>query len=114
MKVDRFKDAKRLNAYVFRHFSTSVYTKMEDVSGTGQRAAPDITGAWMGTKAIINKASLDITRESGNDTPLVTYYTDNDHLLILETLDVKQCSWPEPSDKFMKQLKTSQEAKFGH
>ncbi len=38
-------------------------------------------------------------REGGKDTPFVTYYTDNDHLIIMEILDVKQCSWPEPSDK---------------
>ncbi|KAK0454289.1 hypothetical protein EV421DRAFT_409130 [Armillaria borealis] len=114
MKMDGFKDAKRLDSYVFRHFTTSAFTQMENMSGAAQRAAPDITGAWMGTKAIMSKASLDITREGGNDTPFVTYYTDNDHLLIMEILDVKQCSWPEPSDKFMQQLKTSQETKFGH
>ncbi|PBK86557.1 hypothetical protein ARMGADRAFT_1047817 [Armillaria gallica] len=114
MKMDGYKDAKRMDSYVFRHFTTSAFTQMENISGAAQRAAPDITGAWMGTKATMSKASLDITREGGNDTPFVTYYTDNDHLLIMEILDVKQCSWPEPSDKFMKQLKTSQETKFGH
>ena len=74
---------------------------MENMSGAAQRAAPDITGAWMGTKATMGKAALDITREGGNDTPFVTYYTDNDHLLIMEILEVKQCSWPEPSDKVL-------------
>ncbi len=72
---------------------------MENMSGAAQRAAPDITGAWMDTKVTMSKASLDITREGGKDTPFVTYYTDNDHLLIMEILDVKQYSWPEPSDK---------------
>ncbi|KAK0241059.1 hypothetical protein EDD85DRAFT_763497, partial [Armillaria nabsnona] len=113
MKMDGYKDAKRLDSYVFRHFITSAFTQMENMSGAAQ-VAPDITGAWMGTKATMSKASLDITREGGKDTPFVTYYTDNNHLLIMEILDVKQCSWAEPSDKFMKQLNTSQETKFGH
>ncbi|PBK86528.1 hypothetical protein ARMGADRAFT_529868 [Armillaria gallica] len=69
------------------------------MSGAAQRAAPDITDAWMGTKTTMSKALLDITREGGKDTSFVTYHTDNDHLLIMEILDVKQCSWPEPSDK---------------
>ncbi|KAK0486503.1 hypothetical protein IW261DRAFT_1416282 [Armillaria novae-zelandiae] len=94
MKMDGFKDAKRLDSYVFRHFTTSAFTQMENVSGVAQSAPVDITGAWMGTKATMSKASLDITREGGNDTPFVTYYTDNDHLLIMEILDVKQCAWP--------------------
>ncbi|SJK98189.1 uncharacterized protein ARMOST_01450 [Armillaria ostoyae] len=115
MRMDGFKDAKILDSYVFRHLATSAFTQIENMSGAAQKAAPDITDAWMGTKAIMSKASLDITREGGIDTPFVTYFTsDNDHLLIMEILNVKQCSWPEPSDKFMKQLKTSQETKFGH
>ncbi|SJK98183.1 uncharacterized protein ARMOST_01444 [Armillaria ostoyae] len=132
MRMDGFKDAKILDSYVFRHLATSAFTQIENMSGAAQKAAPDITDAWMGTKTIMSKASLDITREGGIDTPFVTYFTsDNDHLVIMEILDVKQCSWPEPSDKvvvdpdvscrcllnlsqFMKQLKTSQETKFGH
>ncbi|KAK0241072.1 hypothetical protein EDD85DRAFT_992541 [Armillaria nabsnona] len=75
---------------------------------------PDIMSAWMGTKVTMSKALLDITREGGKDTPFVKNYTDNNYLLIMEILDVMECSWPEPSDKFMKQLKAFQETKFGH
>ncbi|KAK0459335.1 uncharacterized protein EV420DRAFT_1539644 [Desarmillaria tabescens] len=114
MQMDGFKDAKRMDSYVFRHFATSAFTQMENMSNAAYTAPSDITGAWMGTKATMSKAALDITREGGNDTLFVTYFTDNDHLLLMEILDVKQCAWPEPSDKLMKQLKTAQESKFGH
>ncbi|KAG7449943.1 uncharacterized protein BT62DRAFT_1002268 [Guyanagaster necrorhizus] len=57
---------------------------------------------------------LRTSQARGRDTPFVTYFTHNDHLLLMEILDVKQCAWPEPSDKFLKQLKTAQETKFGH
>lgn len=92
---------------------------MENMRGAGLTAPKNIAGAWLGTKTIMGKAALDITREGrssrlsvfpaesgcsriskgGKDTPFVTYFTPNHDVLFMEILDVKQCAWPEPTKK---------------
>ena len=70
-------------------------------------------GNWIGVKKIMGHAALDITAEGskhafclktsnsckgGLETPFVVY-NDKDIMLIMEILDVKRVSWPEPGPK---------------
>ncbi|EDR14051.1 uncharacterized protein LACBIDRAFT_321809 [Laccaria bicolor S238N-H82] len=101
-KMDGYKDADRLNSYVHRHFTMSAFTQMENMSGVVMNHPKDWRGAWIGTKAKMHCAALDITREGGRNTPFVTYFTTPENgtcMLIMEILDVKECAWPEPSKK---------------
>lgn len=116
-KLDGYKDADRLNSYVHRHFTMSAFTQMENMSGVVMNHPNDWSGAWIGTKAKMHCAALDISREGGKNTPFVTYFTTPENgtcMLIMEILDVKECAWPEPSKKFMEQILSCQETKFGH
>ncbi|KAF8527758.1 hypothetical protein JB92DRAFT_3210160 [Gautieria morchelliformis] len=117
-KVDGYADAARIDSYVMRHFSTMAFTQQENIQVTPMNAAKDITGAWIGTKQIMAKASLDITREGGKDTPFVIYYAEGKQpatsALIMEIMEVKQASWPEPGPKFLREIKMAQERKFGN
>lgn len=61
--MDGFKDAERLNSYVFRHFSMSAFTQTENMQGTAMNPPKGIRGAWIGTKAKMSSAALDVTRE---------------------------------------------------
>lgn len=91
-KMDGFKDADRLNSYVVqnpafffalmishsyvhRHFTMSAFTQMENMSGVVMNHPKDWRGAWIGTKAKMHCAALDITRE-GLTVPMLT---DNPH-----------------------------------
>ncbi|KAJ6526578.1 hypothetical protein DFH09DRAFT_168768 [Mycena vulgaris] len=111
-KLDGFKDAKRLNSYVVTHFNLMAFTQPELVQGLSMTPPKGPAGNWIGTKKIMGHASLDITGEGGRDTPFVLYF-QKDVLLIMEILDVKRASWPEPGPKFFKQLQECQEIKFG-
>lgn len=88
-KLDGYKDADRLNSfvvqnpaffaliishsYVHRHFTMSAFTQMENMSGVVMNHPKDWSGAWIGTKAKMHCAALDISRE-GLTVPM---FTDN-------------------------------------
>lgn len=73
MRMDGFKDAARLDSYVFRHFSTSAFTQMENMNGVGLNTARDDSGAWIGSKTSMQKVAMDITRE-GTNVLLFSHY----------------------------------------
>ncbi|KAJ7777542.1 hypothetical protein DFH07DRAFT_731156 [Mycena maculata] len=111
-KVDGFKDAKRMKSYVMVPFNLLAFTQPEMVKGLPMTPPSGPAGNWIGVKKIMGHVSLDITGEGGRDTPFVIYFY-KDVLLIMEILDVKRISWPEPGPKFFKQLQGCQELKFG-
>ncbi|KAJ7079575.1 hypothetical protein B0H15DRAFT_858273 [Mycena belliarum] len=111
-KFDGFKDAERLNSYIMTHYNMMAFTQPELVQGLSMNPPKGPAGNWIGVKKIMGHAALDITGEGGRDTPFVVYF-QRDILLIMEILDVKRVSWPEPGPKFFKHLQESQEVKFG-
>ncbi|KAF9030311.1 hypothetical protein BDZ89DRAFT_672575 [Hymenopellis radicata] len=119
VRMDGFKDAARMDTYVFRHFTASAFTQMENMQGVPMNAPDSIQGSWIGVKAKMLSAALDITREGGAATPFVTFFANdsqgnNESMFIMEILDVRQVAWPEPTKKAWEQIRTCQETKFGH
>ncbi len=51
VRMDGFKDAARMDTYVFRHFTTSAFTQMENMQGVALNAPAGIQGSWIGAKA---------------------------------------------------------------
>ncbi|KAJ6619062.1 hypothetical protein B0H10DRAFT_1947075 [Mycena sp. CBHHK59/15] len=111
-KVDGYKDAERLKSYVMTHFNILAFTQPELAAGHSMNPPAGPTGNWVGVRKIMGHAALDITAEGGRETPFVVYH-QKDILLIMEILDIKRVSWPDPGPKFLKQLQESQEVKFG-
>ncbi|KAJ7482253.1 hypothetical protein B0H11DRAFT_2022344 [Mycena galericulata] len=111
-KFDGYKDAERLKSYVMVPFNALAFTQPEIFKGYPQTTPDGPTGNWIGVKKIMCHASLDITAEGGRDTPFVVYFHE-EMLLIMEIIDVKRVSWPEPGPKFLKQLQECQVMKFG-
>ncbi|KAJ7784136.1 hypothetical protein B0H16DRAFT_1491438 [Mycena metata] len=109
MKLDGFKDAARLNSYVWTHFQLTAFTQAQMVA---MDPAKGDYGNWTGVKKMMGHASLDLTREGGSQVPFLVYF-NKDVLLTMEVLDMKRVSWPEPGPKFLQTLKESQEVKFG-
>ncbi|KAL0952185.1 hypothetical protein HGRIS_008797 [Hohenbuehelia grisea] len=101
--MDGYKDAKRLDSYVSRHFQMSAFTQMECIQGVMLNLPKTIQGSWIDTKARMASCALDITRDGYSP---FTLFFSKDHdgkgskVLVLEHIDVKQCPWPEPSTKF--------------
>ncbi|KAF8586461.1 hypothetical protein K439DRAFT_1340929 [Ramaria rubella] len=116
-KLDGYADAARLDSYVMRHFSMMAFTQADHMQGTMINPAKDFRGAWIGCKNIMIKASMDITREGGKDTPFVTYFSTDrgpgTSMLLMEILDVKQVSWPEPGPKGGSQFLSHLESRLG-
>ncbi|KAJ7167807.1 hypothetical protein C8R46DRAFT_1094207 [Mycena filopes] len=108
-KLDGFRDGERLKSYVLTHFQLTAFTQAEMVK---MNPANGLGGNWNGVKKIMGHASLDLTAEGGRQTPFLVYF-HKDIILIMEVLDIKRASWPEPGPKFLQQLKESQEVKFG-
>ncbi|KAJ7922352.1 hypothetical protein B0H13DRAFT_2267582 [Mycena leptocephala] len=111
-KLDGYKDAKRLESYVMTQFNLLAFTQPEMMQNVPANPPKGPLGNWIGVKKIMGHASLDLTAEGGDDTPFLVYY-HKDIILVMEVLDVKRVSWPEPGAKFLEQLKETQEVKFG-
>ncbi|ESK86290.1 ankyrin repeat and mynd domain-containing protein 2-like [Moniliophthora roreri MCA 2997] len=111
--MDGFKDAERLDTYIFRHFPMSSFTPMENMKDTID-PKPGMPGAWVGLRCAMSKGALDITRDGGADSQLLAFHSEDSRtLLVLELLDVKQAKWTEPTSYQMKVLKDVQKTKFG-
>ncbi|KAJ7682910.1 hypothetical protein B0H17DRAFT_942527 [Mycena rosella] len=99
-KVDAYKDAKRLKSYVMTHFNTLAFTQPELAQSLPNTPPQGPAGNWIGTKkawltpasTLLPKLILD---KGGRDTPFVVYF-QHDVMLIMEILEVKRISWPEP------------------
>ncbi|KAG9222180.1 hypothetical protein CCMSSC00406_0009007 [Pleurotus cornucopiae] len=117
MPMDGFKDAKRLDSYVMRHFNMSAFTQAENQAAIMLNLPPTPASSWIDTKARMGSVALDITRDGVLKFPYGTFFTlKNDapvSNLFLEYMEVKQCAWPEATAKFLAQLKASQVVKFG-
>ncbi|KAF8911324.1 hypothetical protein CPB85DRAFT_1253002 [Mucidula mucida] len=124
LRSDRI-GAVRMDAdtYVFRHFTTSAFTQMENMQGVALNAPAGIQGSWIGAKATMSSAALDILissiRAGGAATPFVTFFANdskgnNESMFIMEILDVKQVAWPEPTKKVSMAWELIKETKFGH
>ncbi|KAF7335274.1 Ankyrin repeat and mynd domain-containing protein 2-like [Mycena sanguinolenta] len=111
-KLDGYKDAQRMASYVLTHFNLLAFTQPQMMEGLPMNPPKGRAGNWIGVKKIMGHAALDITAEGGLETPFVVYY-HKDIMLIMEILDVKRVSWPEPGPKLLEQLKEAQESKFG-
>ncbi|KAJ7265397.1 hypothetical protein B0H12DRAFT_1230429 [Mycena haematopus] len=111
-KLDGFKDAKRMESYVMTHFNLLAFTQPQMMQNLPMSPPKGPLGNWIGVKKIMGHASLDITAEGGLETPFVVYF-HKDITLIMEILDIKRVSWPEPGPQFLEQLQEAQETKFG-
>ncbi|KAJ6520960.1 hypothetical protein B0H19DRAFT_1146758 [Mycena capillaripes] len=112
MKLDGYKDAERMQSYIMTHFNTLAFTQPEMMQNLPVNPPKGPAGHWIGVKQIMGHASLDLTAEGGRETPFLVYY-HKDIILIMEVLDVKRVSWPDPGPKFLEQLHEAQETKFG-
>ncbi|KAJ7682043.1 hypothetical protein DFH06DRAFT_1160063 [Mycena polygramma] len=97
-KLDGFKDAKRLQSYVMTHFNILAFTQPELAQGLAMDPPKGHPGNWIGVKKIMSHAALDLTAEGGRETPFLVYF-QKDVMLIIEILDIKRVSWPEPTPK---------------
>ncbi|KAI0311543.1 hypothetical protein OF83DRAFT_1287480 [Amylostereum chailletii] len=116
MTLDGYKDADKLDSYVFRHFQMSAFTQTENLQHLHANPSPDMRGAWYGVKNAMTTLGLDITQEGGDELPFFACYTTgtSPHILVAEVLDVKQAEWPEPTQKLWTLIRDVQETKFGH
>ncbi|KAJ7821181.1 hypothetical protein B0H14DRAFT_2831833 [Mycena olivaceomarginata] len=101
-------DLPRLQSYVKTSFDLLAFTQRQMMEGVTMNPPKGFLGNWIGVKKIMCHATLDITAEGGLKTPFVVYH-DKDIMLIMEILDVKRLSWPEPGPK----LQEAQVGKFG-
>ncbi|KAI0085924.1 hypothetical protein BDY19DRAFT_963725 [Irpex rosettiformis] len=115
-KLDHYRDADKLDSWVFRHFQLSAFTQAENMTGAHVNPSPMMDGSWYGVKNAMTSIALDITQEGGKNVPFLAYYTQEpeSNMLVMEILDVKQATWPDPSEKEWKLIKSCQETKFGH
>ncbi|KAJ7827686.1 hypothetical protein B0H14DRAFT_3144537 [Mycena olivaceomarginata] len=115
---------RRANAIIYRvAFNLLAFTQPEMMEGLPMRPPKGFFGNWIGVKAIMCRATLDITAEGGRETPFVLYYEKTEKeekALIMEILDVKRVPWPEPGPKvgaaelrLLEQLLEAQTVKFG-
>lgn len=63
MRLDGYRDAARLDTYVFRHFSMSAFTQTENMTGAHMNPPSDIRGAWSGARMAMQNVATDITRD---------------------------------------------------
>ncbi|KAJ6515258.1 hypothetical protein C8R45DRAFT_1086477 [Mycena sanguinolenta] len=110
-KIDglNLKDAQRWASYVMTPFNLLAFTQPQVMEGLPMKPPKGRLGNWIGVKKIMGHASLDITGEA---VSFVNYH-DKDTMLIMEILDVKRVSWPEPGSKLLERLKEAQEIKYG-
>ncbi|EJD48437.1 hypothetical protein AURDEDRAFT_85720 [Auricularia subglabra TFB-10046 SS5] len=111
--MDAVKDEAKLESFVFRHFQQSAFTQMENMKGLHHNPQPDMTGAWYGVKNAMSSLAVEITSQGGDNVPFLVFYNRNGNMLVIEVLDVKQVSWPEPTQKDWKFLRSVQQTKFG-
>ncbi|KAJ7619516.1 hypothetical protein FB45DRAFT_160611 [Roridomyces roridus] len=112
LQLDAGKDAERLKSYVMSAFHFLAFTR-DQMAQDHVANPPEIRlENWTGVKKMMCDASLYITVKGGRLTPFVTHF-NQDSRLLMEIIDVKQTSWPEPSPKLVRQLQQSQEDRYG-
>ncbi|KAJ7619519.1 hypothetical protein FB45DRAFT_1062907 [Roridomyces roridus] len=103
-KFDGYRDAARLKSYVMTPFHMMAFTQLETAQGKPVNPPAGPTGNWNGVKKIMCNATLDLTGEEGRDSPFVNYFDKSSGtMLVMEFLDVKRVSWPEPTPKAIPQ-----------
>ncbi|KAJ7369044.1 hypothetical protein DFH08DRAFT_947925 [Mycena albidolilacea] len=92
--------ATELHRYVTKHFHLLAFTETELQRKQGFSTNPPkgLIKNWIGVKNMMCRATLDLTTKGRLETPCVVYH-DTDTSLILEIVDVKRVSWPEPGPK---------------
>ncbi|KAJ7657919.1 hypothetical protein DFH06DRAFT_1197507 [Mycena polygramma] len=108
-KMEGKESGERMNSYVATNFTLLSFTQL-DLAKNFSNPPEGSLGNWIGTKKIMSHAGQDIT-EGGRGIPFLVYSSEN-AILIMEILDVKRLSWPEPSLTDWNKLKDCQEAQL--
>ncbi|KAJ7821180.1 hypothetical protein B0H14DRAFT_3876000 [Mycena olivaceomarginata] len=85
-------------SYVTKHFRLLAFTELQRKQGFSTNPPKGLVGNWIGVKNMMCRATLDLTTKGRLETPCVMYH-DTDTSLILEIVDVRRVSWPEPGLK---------------